>query len=409
MFLYFIIYNIYNCSRKNSKNKSIHKNNKINYNKFLNNSFTEIVRGNNNNIPNSSSGKNKINKKNIFIINPLKNDWEKIIENLKVQKNNKAKIEKKEIKKSTKNKNQIEKIENKNTISSTEDNNNINNINNNFSYKINKTNCNVKNIEKSYSCKNINFIPVKKQNKSSNNNNNNDNTFFTLNKNMEQKINYLNENYNNDTNKVIETVNEFFIKYCKEIEDQHQKKLIFEIFYHINNILNQKEQQISNIQKEKEDLIQQNNKLIEQNNILIQKNNILENKINNNIIISENKNDEMENSNKSSSSVNTEELESIRFFDKIIMKKHSILNIPELSFQKINGYKDNNIHKKNIKQRYSFQGNNIININNMDKKEKKMKNNINLNKRTINYYNSGIFHNSFKQKINIRYNQNNKK
>ena len=62
----------------------------------------------------------------------------------------------------------------------------------------------MKNIEKSYSCKNINFIPVKKQNKSSNNNNNNnnDNTFFTLNKNMEQKINYLNENYNNDTNKV---------------------------------------------------------------------------------------------------------------------------------------------------------------------------------------------------------------
>ena len=217
------------------------------------------------------------------------------------------------------------------------------------------------------------------------------------------------ENYNNDTNKVIETVNGYFIKYCNEIEGQHQKKLIFEIFYHINNILNQKEQQISNIQKEKEDLIRQNNKLIEQNNILIQKNNILENKINNNIIISENKEDEMEHSNKSSSSVNTEELESIRFFDKIIMKKHSIINIPELSFQKINGHKDNNIHKKNIKQRYSFQGNNIININNMDKKEKKMKNNINLNKRTINYYNSGIFHNSFKQKINIRYNQNNKK
>ena len=40
-------------------------------------------------------------------------------------------------------------------------------------------------------------------------------------------------------------------------------------------------------------------------------------------------------SHKSSSSVNSEELESIRFFDKIIMKKHSIMNIPELSFQKI--------------------------------------------------------------------------
>ena len=169
-------YNIYNCSRKSSKNKSIHKNNKINYNKFLNNSFTEIVRGNSNNIPNSSSGKNKINKKNIFIINPLKNDWKRIIENLKIQKMNKSKIEKKEMGKGIKNKNQIE---NKNTISSIEDNN----INNNFSYKINKTNYNVKNIEKSYSCKNINFIPVQKQNKLSNNNN----VFFTQMKNMQKK------------------------------------------------------------------------------------------------------------------------------------------------------------------------------------------------------------------------------
>ena len=407
-------YNIYNGSRKNSKNKIINKSNKINYNnKFLNNSFIEIIKGNNNNIiPNSSSGKNKVNKKNIFIINPLKNDWEKIMDNLKIQKINKSKLDKKEINKSTKIKNQIE---NKNTISSTEDNNN------NLFYRINKTNYNVKNIEKSYSCKNINFIPVQKQNKSSINNN----IYFTLMKNMEQKINYLKENYKGDSNKIFETINEFFIKYCNELEDQYQKKLILEIFFHINNLLNQKDKHIMNIQKEKEDIIQKNNKLIEQNNILIQKNNILENKINeiysinninNNLILSDNKDDDLKNSNKSSSSVNTEELESIRFFDKIIMKKHSIINIPELSFQKINinnnGYKDDNIHKKNIKQRYSFQGNNKINFNNIDKKDNKFNLKIiknNLNKRTINYYNSGNIQNNQKQKINIRYNQNYKK
>jgi hypothetical protein len=244
-------------------------------------------------------------------------------------------------------------------------------------------------------------------------------------KNMEQKINYLKENYKGDSNKIFETINVVFIKYCNELEDQNQKKLILEIFFHINNLLNQKDKHIMNIQKEKEDIIQKNNKLIEQNNILIQKNNILENKINeiysinninNNLILSDNKDDDLKNSNKSSSSVNTEELESIRFFDKIIMKKHSIINIPELSFQKINinnnGYKDDNIHKKNIKQRYSFQGNNKINFNNIDKKDNKFNLKIiknNLNKRTINYYNSGNIQNNHKQKINIRYNQNYKK
>ena len=48
-------------------------------------------------------------------------------------------------------------------------------------------------------------------------------------------------------------------------------------------------------------------------------------------------NNKSKNSSPNSSYVNTEELDSIRFFDKIIMEKHifSKTKIPELSFEKI--------------------------------------------------------------------------
>ena len=52
---------------------------------------------------------------------------------------------------------------------------------------------------------------------------------------MNIKINQIkNNNYNN---KLIKIINEYFIEYNKQIEDQYQKKLISEIFDHMNNIL----------------------------------------------------------------------------------------------------------------------------------------------------------------------------
>ena len=101
------------------------------------------------------------------------------------------------------------------------------------------------------------------------------------------------------------------------------------------------------------------------------------------------------------------------------MKKHSFLNIPELSFQKINNLyineKDEILPiKKNINNRYSFQGNNNINID-IDKKKEKEKYNFdgiknNLNQRIIKYFSGNIKNiKNHKQKINIRNKQNIKK
>jgi hypothetical protein len=264
-------------------------------------------------------------------------------------------------------------------------------------------------------------------------------------KNMNEKIKKLEEDKNEKyENKIYEIITEYFIKYSNEINNQYQKQLILEIFYYVNKIINQKENEIINIKNEKN---KEYENLKKQNTSLIQKNKILENKINelsskiknistNNIninldkinnnnsnIISSNNNNDNDNdsldsiNNSSSSSVNTEELESIRFFDKIIMKKHSFLNIPELSFQKINNAyineKDGILPiNKNIKKRFSFQGNNNININ-IDKNKEKEKEKFNfkgiknnINKRIINYCSGNI--KNHKQKINIRYKQNKK-
>ena len=71
------------------------------------------------------------------------------------------------------------------------------------------------------------------------------------------------------------------------------------------------------------------------------------------------------------SSVNTEELESIRFFDKIIMKKHSFskAKIPELQIKKIN-LKNNELEYKEIVEK---KNNKYFN-NNKNKKNRKNNN-----------------------------------
>ena len=316
------IYKIYN-----NNSKVVHNNNFIN-----NNSFNEINSGN---LPNSSSSKTKINKKNIFILNPINSDLEKIIENLKSKKRNKSKI------------NIKDNIKSEKFIQNFISNNNINILadDNIFS----KTNNNI--IEKSSSCKNIIHAKKHKEKKSEKLN-----KFLYLYDNLNKKIKHLNqlvtkENMNNNYNyKLFKIITEYFIEYIEYIEDQDQKKLVSEIFNQINNIIKSDEDKIINLIKEKEELTKINNDLKQKNEELMKTND-------GNI---KDKDESLKTSSISeSSSVNSEELESIRFFDKIIMKKNSFSNIPELSFKKINkNGKNNNIQpkKNNIKKRNSFHG-----------------------------------------------------
>ena len=173
-----------------------------------------------------------------------------------------------------------------------------------------------------------------------------------------EKNNHIDHNYNNNLLKII---NEYFIKYSNLLEDHNQKKLIKEIFQQVNKIIKTKEEEIINIRKKNEELLKINKSLKSKNEEIILYRNDKNELDNSNYkdgssISNSNNNDDDDDS----SSVNSEELESIRFFDKIIMKKNSFSNIPELSFKKIN--KNNNeknidIPNKNnnIIKKYSFQ------------------------------------------------------
>ena len=349
--------NFYMSNYNSSKNIQNEKNINIKdnyYNKFINESFNEINKGNISFL-NNSSGKNKINKRKKFIINPLKNDFQNFLENLKY----------KEIK-STKNQKDNNLNKKKNSLNSNKENNN--NILSNINHQKN-----MMEIGKSLSCKNMNL----------NNNYYSEEKYKKdickiLVQSMEEKINELkNTNNDLDEDKLYDIIYLFFIKYCNIIKDQSQKDLIINIFYLMNSIINKKEKEILLIQKEKENLIQNKifyeknyNELIEQNNSLINKCELLQNKLNKvnlegkiqNIYMNkniENSADEQNNLSLSNSSyVNTEELESIRFFDKIKMKKHSFSNIHELSFQKIkiDINKNENIPIKKMEgNKFSFQ------------------------------------------------------
>ena len=352
-------YNVYN-----NNSKVVHNNNNI----INNNSFNEINSGN---LANSSSSKAKLNKKNIFILNPINSDWEKIIDNLKSKKRNKSKIN---IKDNIKSDKLIENFISNNNINILADDNILSKTNNNI-------------IEKSSSCKNINHMKKNKEKKSEKLN-----KFLYLHENLNKKIKQLNqlktkEEMNNNYNyKLFKIINEYYIEYNKVIDDQHQKNLISEIFYQINNIIKSEEEQIINLRKEKEELTKLNKDLKQKNEELMKNS---ENNI-------KNKDESLNTSSISeSSSVNSEELESIRFFDKIIMKKNSFSNIPELSFKKINKNEKNNIvqlKKNNIKKRNSFYGslnkNNEIKNNNYYYQYKAIKKNSNNKNNIINNKNN---------------------
>ena len=313
-----------------------------NINNINNNHFGQM---NNENLDNFSSSKTKLNKKEILILNPTSKDWEKILENLRTKKMKDSKLNINENLKTEKLFQNF--IGNNNTSTSTDENNLYSKTNNNF-------------IGKSSSSKNINYIKTQKKKSPAN-------KYIYLYQNMNKKINqlklkkeknnHIDHNYNNNLLKII---NEYFIKYSNLLEDHNQKKLIKEIFQQVNKIIKSKEEEIINIRKKNEELLKINKSLKSKNEeIIFYRNNKNEldnsNDKNESFISNSNSNEDDD-----SSSVNSEELESIRFFDKIIMKKNSFSNIPELSFKKIN--KNNNeknidIPNKNnnIIKKYSFQ------------------------------------------------------
>jgi len=328
-------YNIYN-----NKSKLNHKNN---------NSYNEINCLNNQN-SSSSKNKTKLNKKNIYILNQINQDWEKIIDIIKTKKRNQTKININDKIKSEKN---IRNYIGNKTNNSTDDNNIIN-------------------FEKSSSCKNLHFIP----------NNQLNNKFKSMYQIMSKKIEQIKLKQNNyeSPNKIIKIINEYFLKYSNEIENKNQKQMILYIFNSMKEIIKIKDKTIISLKKENEEMINLNKILKAKNEELIKNNKILEPKIKilsqNDIKASNKNNEEISIEDSESSSVNTEELESIRFFDKIIMKKNTFINIPELSFKKINKNKnEKNIImplRKNIKKRFSYQGNK----NNCKKEIKKKSSNL---------------------------------
>ena len=199
---------------------------------------------------------------------------------------------------------------------------------------------------------------------------------------MSKKIEQIKLKQNNyeSPNKIIKIINEYFLKYSNEIENKNQKQMILYIFNSMKEIIKIKDKTIISLKKENEEMINLNKILKAKNEELIKNNKILEPKIKilsqNDIKASNKNNEEISIEDSESSSVNTEELESIRFFDKIIMKKNTFINIPELSFKKINKNKnEKNIImplRKNIKKRFSYQGNK----NNCKKEIKKKSSNL---------------------------------
>ena len=220
--------------------------------------------------------------------------------------------------------------------------------------------------------------------------------FDILKNNMNEQINDINKNYNKLKNMtesdnvkkhelIFDIIQNSLFKFSSLLSNPKEKEVAFEIIKKLNDFFKKNTTLVNAIKKKNDELNEKIrkckdiNKHIEKENILLvdkidimqRKIDDLENEIKNNIFndngnnfdngnvinnikvnntIFENGNDyiqeqnENENENDDSydkeeneSSVNSEELESIRFFDKIIMKKHSFskAHIPELEIKQI--------------------------------------------------------------------------
>jgi len=246
-----------------------------------------------------------------------------------------------------------------------------------------------------------------------NHNNSIDKKFDLLKNSMNGQINDINLNYkkiksisDNDNIKknelIIDIIQNSFFKFTALLKDQKEKEIALEIIKKLNEFLKKQDNVMNKIIKKNDDLNEKIKDYKEiqksyqkENMLLIDKIEILQRKIeelekeikNNELKIKESKINLLENRSKDESnfynkdnvdnyekseeesSVNSEELESIRFFDKIIMKKHSFskANIPELEI-------------KQIKLNNEIENNQVPNINFNKIKKNKIFRNGNLNK-----------------------------
>ena len=240
-----------------------------------------------------------------------------------------------------------------------------------------------------------------------------DKKFDILKYSMNDQINDINHNYKKIRNiseidnikkneLIIEIIQNSFFKFIALLKDQKEKEVALEIIKKLDEFLKKQDNVVNKIIKKNDDLNEKIKDYKEmqksyqkENMLLIEKIEMFKKKIeemeeeikNNELKIKESKinlhenghhdeskiydkdnGDNYDNS-EEESSVNSEELESIRFFDKIIMKKHSFskANIPELEIKQIN--LNNEIENKQIPK---------IDYNNI--KNKKIFRNRNLNK-----------------------------
>ena len=218
--------------------------------------------------------------------------------------------------------------------------------------------------------------------------------FDILKNNMNEQINDINNNYNKLKNMtesdnvkkhelIFDIIQNSLFKFSSLLSNPKEKEVAFEIIKKLNDFFKKNTTLVNAIKKKNDELNEKIrkckdiNKHIEKENILLvdkidimqRKIDDLENEIKNNIFNdngnnfdngnvinnikvnntifengndyiqeqNENENDDSYDKEENESSVNSEELESIRFFDKIIMKKHSFskAHIPELEIKQI--------------------------------------------------------------------------
>ena len=259
--------------------------------------------------------------------------------------------------------------------------------------------------------------------------------FDILKNNMNEQISDINNNYNKLKNMtesdnvkkhelIFDIIQNSLFKFASLLSNPKEKEVAFEIIQKLNDFFKKNTTLVNAIKKKNDELnekirkCKEINKHIEKENILLEdkidimqrkiedleneiKNNIFNdngnnkdngngindnNKVNNIIFgngndyiqeQNENENDDSYEKEENESSVNSEELESIRFFDKIIMKKHSFskAHIPELEIKqiKLNEELENkqkhNGKINNYKLRNKFNLKNGIYINKQKEKE----------------------------------------
>ena len=321
------INNIHNiCNNINSFNNTINNNSITNKSKYLSSPF----RKNDENLFSASNPKNKNRKSNFT--------------------------------------SQVTKNSGINTINSLDESQNKTQINNKI---------------KCLSCKNIYSTPVYMNSLSnvSNNNEAKNDIYTMLRTNMNKKLNKLflqkSSNTISKNNEILDNIfsilKSTFYKFGNLCENQSQKDLVSDIISAMTQYKKMQIIQANNYEKESEELIKKSRELIKENLKFKQQNIMINNKFNlmqkeleelkKKLKNNKNKNingsyfenyneyidegnSKSKNSSPTSSYVNTDELESIRFFDKIVMKKHSFSKskIPELSLEKI---KLNNMYNLN--------------------------------------------------------------